>query len=769
MRNMRRSRWLMAISMALASGAIGAQTVGGAWTNVGPAPAVGGQTEGLISGSNANEVTGAVEAVVAHPTNADILYIAAVNGGIWRTANATAVSPNWTRLTDDFGSLSLGALEFDPTDASRQTLVAGSARVSSLGGVGGARIGILRTINGGTSWTVLAGVANRDIFGLAARGATLVAATDTGVFRSTDTGANFTNLSGAAGSGLPAGRARDLASDPTSNTRLYVPVITTSTATAGIYRSNDTGATWTKVSDAALDAAISNWTSNPNRARVVVGAAGQVFVAVVGNAGRLVDVYRSADGSAPWAALGPPLTTEGSVQQGIHPGGQGRTHLSLATDPTDSNIVYIGGDRQPLLNEGSGGATSFPNSLGANDFSGRLFRGNASLPAATRWTSITHSGAANNSSPHADSRDITFDAAGNLIEVDDGGVYRRPSPRDATGRWASVNGNLAVTEYHGVNYDTVSNRVMGGAQDTGTTEQRTAAGGIFDSASTADGGDTAIEDQSSTTASTRYSSFQRLGSFRRRTVNASNAVTGTVFPPRTPIGGSPAMTAQFYTPIAANEAAANRLLFGAGNGVYESSDQGNTVSRVSTLVINQIVGSPVVYGIPGNADFLLFGAGGTVHLRTAAAGTISQILNAGATIVDVAVDPSTPARLFAVTDADVRYSSDGGATFNSVLGNLIAGFAPGPLRSAAYAPAPINALIVGADRGVFVSYLASGFSVWSRLGSGLANAPVFELDYDTADGLLLAGTLGRGAWTITAIPTSAGPDPIFSNSFEATP
>jgi hypothetical protein len=766
MRSVRCSTWLVAISMAMASGSLVAQTVGGVWSNVGPAPAVGGQSEGLISGSNANEVTGAVEAVAAHPTNADILYIAAVNGGIWRTANATAVSPSWTRLTDALGSLSLGALEFDPTDASRQTLVAGSARVSSLSSIGGARIGLLRTTDGGNTWTVFSALANRDIFGLAARGATLVAATDAGVFRSTDTGANFSNLSGAAGSGLPAGRTRDLASDPTSNTRLYVPVNATGGGTPGIYRSNDAGATWTKVSDATIDTAIGSGT---NRARVVVGAAGQVFVGVVGSSGRLVDIYRSVDGNVPWTALGPPLTTEGTVQHGAHPGGQGRTHFSLVADPTDSNIVYVGGDRQPLLNEGSGGATSFPNSLGAMDYSGRLFRGNASQPAATRWTSITHSGAANNSSPHADSRDMVFDAAGNLIEVDDGGVYRRPSPRDATGRWASVNGNLAVTEYHGVNYDTVSNRVMGGAQDTGTTEQRTAAGGIFDSVSTADGGDTAIEDQSSTTASTRYSSFQRLGAFRRRTVNAANTVTGTVFPARTPIGGSPAMTAQFYSPIAANEASASRLLFGAGNGVYESTDQGGTVTRVSTLVINQFVGSPVVYGIPGNADFLLFGAGGNVHLRTVAAGAINQILAAGATVVDVEVDRGNPNRLFAVTGADVRYSSDGGTTFNSVLGNLLVGFAPGPLRSAAYAPAPINGLIIGADRGVFISYLASGFSVWSRLGSGLANAPVFELEYDTSDGLLLAGTLGRGAWTLTPVPAATAIDPLFSNGFEGTP
>jgi len=35
------------------------------------------------------------------------------------------------------------------------------------------------------------------------------------------------------------------------------------------------------------------------------------------------------------------------------------------------------------------------------------------------------------------------------------------------------------------------------------------------------------------------------------------------------------------------------------------------------------------------------------------------------------------------------------------------------------------------------------------LGIGLPNVPVRDLAYDVADDLLLAGTLGRGAWTIT--------------------
>ena len=40
------------------------------------------------------------------------------------------------------------------------------------------------------------------------------------------------------------------------------------------------------------------------------------------------------------------------------------------------------------------------------------------------------------------------------------------------------------------------------------------------------------------------------------------------------------------TPIAINSIDANRLLIGGGNGVFESLDQGATVSRISTLSPN---------------------------------------------------------------------------------------------------------------------------------------------------------------------------------------
>lgn len=757
-------RTLLCLSLLSLTQPLAAQTIGGAWVDLGPGPANNGQVEGITN----REVVGAVNSLAAHPSDANILYAGAVNGGVWKTMNATAAAPTWTRLTDSQRSQSIGAIEFDPTDANRNTLLAGIGRFSSLGGRGGALTGLLRTVDGGTNWTPLDGggtLAGRTVTGVAPRGATLIVATTSGIYRSTNTGTAFTLLSANGTSGLPNGSSTDLASDPADAARLFAPVIGTSTA-RGIYRSVDTGALWTKVSDAAVDAAI-NTGSGATRVEIAVGPSNAVFVAVV-VAGRLLEVFRSPDGGATWAALGVPVSTEaGGVQIGAHPGGQGGTHLSIAADPTDSEIVYIGGDRQPYSGEGNGTNVFFPNSLGANDYSGRLFRADAGNPPASRWTPLTHNGTAGNSSPHADSRDMVFAADGNLLESDDGGVYRRTSPRTATGNWFSVNGNLQSTEYHDVSYDRIADRVIGGAQDTGTTEQLQLNSRTFNSVSTGDGGATAVDDNSSTTVSSRYSSFQNLGSLRRRTYNASNVFQSQIFPSLTVTNGA-ALTPEFYSPIVTNEVNGLRVIIGATNGVYESNDQCTTVVQIASNRINAIAGKPIVYGVPGNAEFLLYAASNVLWLRTTSGAAPASLGSVGgSTLRDVAADPDLPSRLFALSAANVYFSSTGAAPFADVTGNL-ASFDPGEFRSLAFIPASAggnDGLALSADRGVFLSFANGGFASWSRLGSGFPNALVSTLDYDRSDDVLIAGTLGRGAWKLSPVLPAAS-DAVFANGFE---
>ena len=54
----------------------------GTWVPQGPGPNRFGQVQNLNPN---NEVFGAIHAVVAHPSDANIMYIGAVNGGIWRS------------------------------------------------------------------------------------------------------------------------------------------------------------------------------------------------------------------------------------------------------------------------------------------------------------------------------------------------------------------------------------------------------------------------------------------------------------------------------------------------------------------------------------------------------------------------------------------------------------------------------------------------------------------------------------------------------------
>jgi hypothetical protein len=755
-------RSALCVAIAAISTPLWAQTFAGTWRDLGPGPSYEGQVEQITN----LEVVGAINAFAPHPTDANIIYAGGTNGGLWKTTNATSVSPNWQPLGDSQRTLSIGALEFDPTDASNQTLLAGFGRTSSLGSISGTSFGLLRTTNGGSTWTPLDGfgtLVGRDVTGVAARGATLVLSTDTGIFRSTDTGVNATQISSGSGTttGLPAGRTTDLVGDRTVQTRLFTALVTVpSGGSVGIYRSNDTGASWTLVSDATVNAAM----VSARRVEMARGVGDTLFVAVVGSNGRLLNVFRSPDLGATWAAMGVPTTIEeGGIVFGAHPGGQGGTHLSIAADPTNANIVYVAGDRQPYFSEGNGGSNFFPNSSGAMDYSGRSFRGDASQPETSVWSLLTHTGTANMSSPHADSREMFFDAAGNLIESDDGGIYKRTLPRSNTGVWLSLNGSLQSTEYHAISYDTLSNRVIGGAQDTGTTQQQSATLKIFDSVSTGDGGDTAVSDLSPT-LSTRYSSFQGFQVFTKRTYNASNALQSESFPALALLNGSPTPTGQFYTPIATNDVDAQRLVIGAGNGIYESFDQGDSITRLITNRANaNSGGNSLVYGIPGNPDFLYFGSATALFLRASAPPTLpTQIFTQSATIRDVAVDRGAPARLFANTDANVFFSSDSGASFVNVSGNLLA-LDAGDFRSLTYVPATDGALVLGASRGVFFSRSSTGFTTWARLGTGLPNALTFDLDYDVTDQVLIAGQLGRGAWRLDL---GFNPDVLFKDGFE---
>jgi len=778
------------------------RTIPATWSAQGPAPIRLGQIENV---SPDNEVTGAVHALLPHPDNADILYLGSVNGGVWKTTNALAAKPSWTPLTDTATSLSIGALAFDTSDAGYTTLWAGIGRNSSLSSLGGVRSGLMKSADAGASWTSISGggtLVGKNISGIVAHGTTIVVSVNAadnfdytnfgifGIFRSTDGGNTFTQISSGDGAitGLPGGLAYDLAQDPNNSSVLYTALnyATEEGGVNGVYRSADTGATWTKVSSPAMDATIVSY--DTNNIEISVGRYTSAVNVGILNFGQLRygGVFQSPTGLADsWVAMDTPLTNEGGGSVGTNPtykpqagepGGQGSIHFSILGGET-STQVFVGGDRQPAGFEDSEG---FPNAIGAVNYSGRLFRGDSSvastgLAPSPQWKHLTHvsdagsmtgGGTASGSSPHADSRDMAHDAGGDLIESDDGGIYVRTSPSSNKGDWFSINGNLQITEQHSIAYDPVSNIIISGNQDTGTAQQSAAGSLVWNTVSQADGGDVAVSvNPADSSQSVRYSSFQSLGAFARRVYDAAgNQVGDTVYPALTVEEGGDPHEPSFVNPVAVNQIDATHLLLGGANGLYESTNQGDAIIQVMNNFGTIFgVGNALVYGGRSNGvnnPNLIYAAscctdGVTIARRTTADFDTVQIPGAGYPR-GVIADPEEWKTVFVIDSNQVFMSTNAGDEWTEITGDLSNSFGTLDIRGIEYVRIGARgALLVGTLNGVYVSF-DEDYTKWSLLGSGLPNAQAFDIDFSAIDDVLVVGTLGRGSWKIENVSQVLG-------------
>lgn len=91
--------------------------LGGRWP-IGPRPVE-------VGGGNGNW-SGRVRAIAVDPRDANILYLGAATGGVWKTTDGGA---SWTPLTDAQPSLVIGSLALDP--ANPDIIYAGTGEGSS--------------------------------------------------------------------------------------------------------------------------------------------------------------------------------------------------------------------------------------------------------------------------------------------------------------------------------------------------------------------------------------------------------------------------------------------------------------------------------------------------------------------------------------------------------------------------------------------------------------------------------------------------------------
>ena len=195
----------------------------GSWTPLGPSPLTSD-----ASGNGTQDygyVAGRATSVAIDPadTQGNIVYIGGAQGGIWKSTNAANTDPStvlWTPISDDQATLAIGAIAIQPgnSDPMKSVILAatGEANSSADSYFG---LGILRSADGGNTWTLIR-TANNGSLSFSGLG---------GARMAFSSGANQTNTAVAAMA--------------TSAEGLVDGAVNAGT-TRGLYTSQDAGQSW---------------------------------------------------------------------------------------------------------------------------------------------------------------------------------------------------------------------------------------------------------------------------------------------------------------------------------------------------------------------------------------------------------------------------------------------------------------------------------------------------------------------------------------------
>lgn len=642
------------------------------WSALGPAP---------ITGSD--QYSGRTNSIAIDPTNSQTIYIGTATGGVWKTTTSGA---SWTPLTDNECGLAMGSVVLDPVNP--QIVYAGTGEANgSIDSYQGC--GVLVSTNGGATWTqrgantFVASSGPATIFKMLVDPATAGSTTTTVVFAASWAGLYRSANSGASWTNVLSHTLSDIVASPTPG-EFYAAVWG-----GGVYKSTDAGLTWTKL--------VSFPTTNLGRIALAAPSTPPVVVyATVENSssGSLLGVWTSGDGGTTWATI--PAT-------GASCSGQCWYDMYLALDPSNPTSIWFGG--LYLYKSSSSGAN---------------------------FSDVTAAG----TSVHVDHHAIAFDpqTPTTVYSANDGGLWR--STNSGT-TWTSLNTNLSVTQFYpGISMNpTLTTEILGGTQDNGT--EAWSGNPAWSQISGGDGSYTAIDPA----GVTRYISFTP-GSSSRRVYRFDNV--GWQFKGL----GLDADNAYWTPPLVMDPVNSSVLYYGTYR-LWRTANRGDSWSVFSPgLTSGTTSGLSTIAIAPADTNTIYVGGSD---------GTVSMTANHGATwsnvtsglplrfISRIAVDPlDTKTAWLTVSgynSGHVFKTMNAGASWIDISFNL-----PNVPVSAVTLQRGSRELDVATDIGVFA--LPLGSSSWTPLAASLPNVPVIDLVYDGPRGRLIAATHGRGMFSL---------------------
>ncbi len=377
------------------------------WVNLGPISLPQNTGTGQPNGM------GRVNAIAFHPTDVDIIYVGAPQGGLWESIDG---GDSWTVLTDDQPTLGVSSIvvNYDNTD----DILIGTGDRDAGDSEG---MGVFKTTDGGATWILSNdGMGNRTVGRMIQdpnNSDVIFAATDGGIYKSTDLGDSWTLIQ--------AGNVKDILFKPDNADVVYA--ISGST----FYKSTDNGNSFNSLNINATGGsrgAVAVTPANPEYVYVLL-ASGSVFGSV----------SRSTDGGESFTEMSnSPNIFEYSCD-GSGSSGQGWYDMDIAVDPENEDLVFVGGVNTWSSNNG-----------GAN------------------WQIKSHwYGSCGVDAVHADMHVFEINPLNNrLYNGNDGGLYFTDNKGSD---WTQISSGLAISQIYKIGSSaTVKDLVINGYQDNGT-------------------------------------------------------------------------------------------------------------------------------------------------------------------------------------------------------------------------------------------------------------------------------------------------------------
>ena len=633
--------------------------------------------------------------------------------------------------------------------------------------VGAAAGGIWKTTNGGASWSDIASSLASLTYGaiaidpnntntVYAGGGEIMYSSNPwiyeghGLFKSTDAGSTWTNITNGFGTATHFGA---IAVSPHNSNYVFAALGSgnfikgTSLSNEGVWRSTDAGNTWSRV--VSYSDAMEVW--------VHPDSAGYIYAAIGGGHSN-TGIYRSTNNGSTWSRTSVGLPSGGGVDRI-------QATQSPSNPETIFSIIY-NGSTTTLWKTTDGGAGWFQVSngvqLGGNYGGGWrdqgwydlcvavhptnpsiVMTGNVELHRSTNGAdmSVLRTGPGTGAwySPcHVDYHIIRFSSSTpNTVYLGcDDGVFKST---DGGATWFDVNNGLATLQFYRIaSHPTDINTIIGGAQDNGNYRTTNGGSGNWEGVTTGDGMSCAFDPANPNIVymSTQYGNHMK-------STNGGSSFFGMAY-----TGGA------WLSPIVIHPTD-NNTLFVVNTSVYKSTDKGSSFSTLATGVtlddINTMSVSPVN---PANmivAGSNAFNKNPEIRVSSDSGATWTSINgNIGGNslyVSRVVCHPTSANTMYVVRSGfeasnKIYKSTDLGSTWTNITGNL-----PNvPCNDLIVDPQNATEYYVANDFGVY--HTTDDGTTWTRESSGMPFVPVMDFDLVQigSNRWLRAGTHGRSAY-----------------------